>query len=118
MRTLRDLQAAYAPLLLIDAASTQVQVGWLPNADKPRWESSGEEAGVGIFRALAELGADLDSGGAFLYCDGPGSILGVSTAAITIRTFNVLRSRPVLAYHSLALVASNLGPTTKVIADA
>lgn len=46
-------------------------------------------------------------------------MLGIRTAAMAIRTWNVLSLRPVFAYQSLAVVAHALGnPEVSVIADA
>jgi tRNA threonylcarbamoyladenosine biosynthesis protein TsaB len=118
MRTLRDLIAAHTPLLVIDAASAEIQVGWIESDRAPRWARSRNESGVGIFDALLELNVDPATVGAFVFCDGPGSILGVRTSAMTVRTWCVLKPRPVYAFHSLALVSAALGSDVTVIADA
>jgi tRNA threonylcarbamoyladenosine biosynthesis protein TsaB len=119
MPTLRQLLDAHAPLLVIDAASSTVQIGWLEGERSNRWATSVEESGVGVFQALVELDVRPADARAFVFCDGPGSILGVRTAAMAIRTWRMLTSRPVFAYHSLALVAHALNrPDTEVIADA
>jgi tRNA threonylcarbamoyladenosine biosynthesis protein TsaB len=118
MPSLRQLRADYASLLLIDAASSRVQVGWL-TANGDRWQTSGEEAGVAVFRGTEELGVDLAAVTAFVFCEGPGSMLGIRTAAMALRTWNVLSLRPVFAYQSLAVLAHALGKTNvTVIADA
>jgi tRNA threonylcarbamoyladenosine biosynthesis protein TsaB len=119
MPSLDHILAAHAPLLLLDAASARIQAGWLP-ADAPaRWASSEDEAGVGVFRCVEALGADLDAAGAFVFCAGPGSILGIRTVAMALRAWNVARPRPAFAYRSLELVAQALGrPGVGVIADA
>ncbi len=121
MPSLRQLLAAHGPLLLIDAASTRVQAGWLTNgeAEPARWATSDEETGVGLFTSLAELRIDLGEAGAFVFCDGPGSVLGIRTCAMALRTWNVLRPRPMFSYCSLAIVAQALGrPAVGVVADA
>jgi len=57
--------------------------------------------------------------GAWVFCDGPGSILGIRTVAMALRTWRVLAPRPVFAYGSLAVVAHALGKCdVTVIADA
>jgi tRNA threonylcarbamoyladenosine biosynthesis protein TsaB len=121
MPSLRHLRTQYASLLLIDAASSRVQVGWL-NAGGDRWQISDEEAGVGVFKGVETLGIELrEIGGvdAFLFCEGPGSMLGIRTVAMALRTWNVLSPRPVFAYQSLAVVAEALAdPNLTVIADA
>jgi tRNA threonylcarbamoyladenosine biosynthesis protein TsaB len=119
MPSLRQLLAAHAPLLLIDAASTRVQVGWLFAGGEAQWESSEDEAGVAVFTAIEKLGRDVAEARAFVFCDGPGSILGVRTAAMALRTWNVLKPRPMFAYSSLSMVAHALGRAgAGVIADA
>jgi tRNA threonylcarbamoyladenosine biosynthesis protein TsaB len=119
MPSLRQLLAAHAPLVVLDAASTRVQVGWLAANAAPRWENSDEEAGIGVFRGIEKLGVDVSGAGAFLFCDGPGSVLGVRTTAMALRTWGVVAPRPMFAYHSLAVVAHALARTeVTVIADA
>ncbi|MCX6952257.1 MAG: peptidase M22 [Verrucomicrobia bacterium] len=121
MPSLRQLLAAHAPVLLLDAASSRVQAGWLPGPDlaQSRWATSDEETGVGLFRSVEALGVDLGAAGAFVFCDGPGSVLGIRTTAMALRTWGILRARPMFAYSSLALVAHALGrPEIGVIADA
>ena len=121
MPSLRQLLAAHAPLLLIDAASARVQVGWwaTPDPTAGQWQAAEEEAGTGVFRCVAALGIDVRDAGAWVFCDGPGSVLGIRTVAMALRTWNVVAPRPVFAYFSLALVAHALGrPGTGVITDA
>jgi tRNA threonylcarbamoyladenosine biosynthesis protein TsaB len=119
MSSLRQLLAAHAPLLLLDAASSRVQVGIIAAEGAARWHTSDEEAGIGIFRGVEALAPDFGALGGFVYCDGPGSILGIRTVAMALRTWNVLQPKPVFAYSSLVLVANALGrPEVSVIADA
>jgi tRNA threonylcarbamoyladenosine biosynthesis protein TsaB len=119
MPSLRQLAARHAPLLFLDAASTRVQVGLWPTNGAGRWEAGDEEAGIGVFRGLERLGFRVEDAGAFVFCAGPGSILGVRTVAMAIRTWTLLKARPVFSYSSLALVAHALGrPELGVIADA
>lgn len=119
MPGLRELLAAHAPLLVLDAASARVQVGALWNDGRAEWRASDEEAGVGLFQCLQQLPLAPGDAGAFVFCEGPGSVLGIRTAAMAIRTWNVLKPRAVFAYSSLALVAHARGdPDVGVIADA
>ncbi|MEO6568408.1 MAG: peptidase M22 [Opitutaceae bacterium] len=118
MPSLRQLRAEFASLLLIDAASTMVQVGWLTQ-DDDRWRTSSEEAGIGVFTAVEALDVDLTGVDAFVFCEGPGSMLGIRTVGMAVRTWNVITTRPVFSYQSLAVVAHALGnPELTVIADA
>jgi tRNA threonylcarbamoyladenosine biosynthesis protein TsaB len=111
--------SARAPVLVIDAASSRIQVGALGADGRGRWYSSEEEAGVGVFEGIAAIGVAPGHVGTFVYCDGPGSVLGIRTVAMALRTWNVLQPRPTFAYCSLAIVAHALGrPDVAVIADA
>jgi tRNA threonylcarbamoyladenosine biosynthesis protein TsaB len=119
MPSFRQLAAAHAPMLLLDTASSRVQVGLCSGPEAIRWETSDEPAGIGLFRSVEALGADLDSIAAFAFCEGPGSVLGVRTAAMALRVWRVRCRRPIFGYFSLALVAHGLGlPEASVIADA
>jgi tRNA threonylcarbamoyladenosine biosynthesis protein TsaB len=119
MSSLRELQAQHAPLLVLDAASTRVQVGCLGADGAARWEISEEEAGIGVFRGVEKLGIDVRDAGAFVFCDGPGSILGIRTVAMALRTWCVIAPRPLFAYTSLAIVAHALDrKDVTIIADA
>jgi tRNA threonylcarbamoyladenosine biosynthesis protein TsaB len=119
MPSFRALLAAHAPLLLIDAAAARVQVGvWSARGDA-RWQSFEQEAGVAIFAGVEKLGVEIGELGGYVLCEGPGSILGIRTAAMAVRAWRVLAPRPVWVYRSLALVAQALGPSgPAVIADA
>lgn len=118
MPSLRQLIAQSSPLLVLDAASERIQVGLL-GPDSDRWCTAASDAGRGLFRALDELGVDPSPIQAFVYCDGPGSILGIRATAMVLRTWNVLRHRPVYSYHSLAVVAAaQADPSLTFIADA
>ncbi len=122
MPSLNQLLANHAPLLLLDAASARMQVGWLGEKNPgglARWENSDDDAGLGVFRGVEKLGVNPLEAGAFIFCDGPGSMLGIRTVAMAIRTWRVLAPRLVFAYGSLALVAHALGRSgVTIIADA
>ncbi|MBL9202507.1 MAG: peptidase M22 [Opitutaceae bacterium] len=119
MPTVRHALSAHAPILVIDAASSRVQVGVLTAGHPPRWTESREEAGVAIFQSLEALAFNPNAAAAFIFCEGPGSILGIRTAAMALRTWQVMQSRPIYAYLSLNLVAQALrDPQLGVIADA
>jgi tRNA threonylcarbamoyladenosine biosynthesis protein TsaB len=118
---------AHHVLLVIDAASARVQTGLLSRSGGAHWETGDAEAGTAIFagveKLLARALSRLDDAGAFVFCDGPGSVLGIRTAAVAIRSWNVLRPHPVYSYCSLELVARALARAENardfaVIADA
>lgn len=107
MATLVQLLANHGSILVLDAASTCVQVGLL-RADGPAcWHRTDNEAGTGIFAGtealLRETGLKLAAIGAFVFCEGPGSMLGTRTIAMALRTWQVLQPRPAYAYQSLAI---------------
>ncbi len=124
MPSLSQLLAAHPVVLLLDSASARVQVGLWPGSGKvPRWSTRDEEAGKGLFACVEELfdasGCGFADVNACIFCEGPGSVLGVRTAAAALRAWGVLHPVPVFAFQSLALVASALGdPAANVIADA
>lgn len=119
MSSLRALLAEFSPLLVLDAASSRVQVGVLTRDGGASWEACDDEAGVAVFTGIEKLGVKVSDAGAFLFCDGPGSILGIRTVAMALRTWSVLKPRPFFAYTSLALVAHASGRSDlSVIADA
>jgi tRNA threonylcarbamoyladenosine biosynthesis protein TsaB len=104
---------------VIDAASAEVQVGLIKSEAAATWQTSREEAGVAVFQCIEELGIQPQHMGAFVFCEGPGSVLGIRTVAMALRTWGVLKPRPIFAYSSLALVAHALArPQLGVIADA
>jgi tRNA threonylcarbamoyladenosine biosynthesis protein TsaB len=119
MLSLRNLLAAHAPLLVIDAASVRIHIGLFSADGTGRWAALDEEAGVAIFRGIEQLGVDLAGVRAFAFCEGPGSTLGIRTAAMALRTWDVLAPRPAFAYGSLAVIADALDVREGgVIADA
>ena len=119
MTSFRELVAIHQPLLLLDASSARVQAGWLEGGGRARWASASAEAGEGVFRCLEELAIDPAKAGAFVHCEGPGSVLGVRVAAMALRVWRVATPIPMFAYRSLELVARAAGrPGASVIADA
>lgn len=119
MPSLSKILRDHSPLLLIDAASARTQVGVLGGGTPGRWASRSDEAGVGVFECLDELDVDISSVGAFAFCEGPGSILGIRTSAMAVRSWNILGPRPTFAYIGLAVVAEAMArPGLSVIADA
>lgn len=119
MFCLPELLREHTSLLLLDAASLRIQAGVLSADGSSRWATVEDEAGIAVFRCVEQLELDLASIGAFVFCEGPGSILGIRTVAMAIRTWQSLKPRPAFAYGSLALVAHAIGKKDlTVIADA
>ncbi len=127
MLSLRQILARHPSLLLIDSSSSLIQVGLFLADRAPTWESLETDAGSGIFAAtetlLKRTNAAFISIDAFAFCAGPGSVLGIRTAAVAVRTWNVIRERPVFSFSGLELVAhaqkiNRMGRNFSVIADA
>ena len=114
MPSLESLIAAHRTVLLIDSASACVQVGLWRLGSAAVWRQSDREAGVAIFECadavLTEARIGLGGLGALAFCEGPGSILGIRTAAMALRTWQTVGGRPLpaFAYRSLELVARDL----------
>jgi tRNA threonylcarbamoyladenosine biosynthesis protein TsaB len=127
MATLAQLIAHHGCILVLDAASTTVQVGLLRADTAPLWRSSVEESGQSLFTCtegcLRASSLAMRDVRAFIFCEGPGSMLGVRTTAMAIRTWQSEIPRPAYRYQSLALAArfaSTQKPNHRfaVIADA
>lgn len=126
MPTFSQIIATHGSVLLLDAASIRVQIGWFNGAGpaeagevQAQWESAEEEATTAVFQCLERLGRNPAEARAFIYCEGPGSVLGIRTVAMALRTWNVLHRRPVFGYCSLAILAHAIGRRELgVIADA
>lgn len=109
MPSLHQLVAAHQTLLLLDAASSRIQVGLLRSNGNSWAEMHGDaiEAVFSTTRLVLErahLGISDVRG--FAYCEGPGSMLGVRTTVVALRTWLLLASRPAYAYDSLMLLGS------------
>ncbi len=109
MARLTQLLAAHDSILVLDAASQRVQVGLLQAGKAALWQATPDEAGRGVFAGtemvLRQAGLGIGEIGAFLFCEGPGSMLGTRTVAMALRTWLTLKPRPVYSYQSLALAA-------------
>jgi tRNA threonylcarbamoyladenosine biosynthesis protein TsaB len=107
MPSLTQLLASHGRLLILDAASQRVQAGLLQPGAPAVWHGTMQEAGIGLFSGaeavLKSAGLGLPDVGAFVFCEGPGSMLGIRTVAMALRTWQVLKPRPVYAYQSLAV---------------
>jgi tRNA threonylcarbamoyladenosine biosynthesis protein TsaB len=129
MPSLNSLVASHGAVLLIDSAPACVHAGLWRRDHDAIWRESRREAGIAIFECvdavLSEAGTRVRDLGALVFCEGPGSILGIRTAAMALRTWQAVGSRelPAFAYCSLELVAHDLRgsgtpPPFAVIADA
>jgi len=117
--SLQSILNTHQSVLLLDAASSAVHGGWITRDNKSRWVKIAAEASSGVFRAIRELGVSPNDASAFVFCEGPGSILGIRTVATALRTWTALNPRPVYAYRSLELTAKSVGqPGQTIICDA
>jgi tRNA threonylcarbamoyladenosine biosynthesis protein TsaB len=107
MATLAQLLVQHRRILVLDAASAGTQAGLLQPGASGVWHRREEEAGNGIFAGTAAVllkaGVSLEEIDAFVFCEGPGSMLGSRTIAMALRTWQVLHPRPAYAYQSLAV---------------
>lgn len=102
--------------LFLDAASPAVSVGLrVGDEASGTWQHAHDEAGVALFRSIDLLtrarGVGVAEITSVVFCEGPGSLLGVRLAAMALRTWiAVPREKPlqVFAYRSLELVAASL----------
>jgi tRNA threonylcarbamoyladenosine biosynthesis protein TsaB len=103
-------------VLFLDPASPRLCAGLKPaDGAKIAWRETDDEAGIGLFRTTEDLlrtaGLTVRDVRTAVFCDGPGSLLGIRLVAMALRTWTELpRANPwrVFAYRSLALVAADL----------
>lgn len=106
MQSLRSIVAHHGATLVLDAASATVHAGVVTTSGGGRWKSNDGEAGREVFALIEQLGVRPDDCGAFVFCEGPGSILGIRIVAMVLRTWCALAPRAVFAYRSLELAAA------------
>lgn len=105
MPSLSQIVAEQGTILLVDAASARVQTALL-EPEKARWACADEEAGTAVYECVKRLAIDLAEVRGFVFCEGPGSILGIRTVAAALRTWKLLGARPAWAYKSLEVVSN------------
>jgi tRNA threonylcarbamoyladenosine biosynthesis protein TsaB len=113
---------------VLDPCTIHVQAGVLQVGRAAHWHSGGDDSSVHLFSAaescLSKAGLRPSQIGAYVICDGPGSQLGIRTAAMALRTWQTLRATaaPVFAYRSLRVAALAHAQTAPgpfaVVADA
>lgn len=103
------------PLLIIDTASPTTVVGLGRAINDWHWLQSDRESGIALFQLVARLtrehATDLEDLRTLAYCEGPGSMLGIRTAAMAIRTWMAsgsLCNATLAAYSSLGLAVAGL----------
>lgn len=126
--SLAAVVAGYDNVLVLDPSTIHVQAGVIRSGQPSQWHTGGDDSSVHLFTAaetsLHAAGLSPSQIGAYIFCDGPGSQLGIRTAAMALRTWQALRAAPVpvFAYRSLRVAAlaharTNAGPFA-VVADA
>ena len=112
MASLAQLLANHGSILVLDAASGSIQTGLLRKDQPAIWHQFPGDAGQQLFTGaemcLRQAALGLSNVAAFVFCEGPGSMLGVRTVAMAIRTWTALKPRPVYRFQSLALLAHGL----------
>jgi tRNA threonylcarbamoyladenosine biosynthesis protein TsaB len=103
------------PILVIDTASPTTAVGLSGLNDIWSWHVDDRASDITLFqgvdRLLKERGISLGRIRTLVYCEGPGSMLGIRTAVMAIRTWissGVLRNATLTAYSSLGLAAAGI----------
>lgn len=112
MLTLRQLIGRHSRLLLLDSASECIHAALIDSAGNRGWIHHRGEAGKTLFTAVEDV---LQAGGialaevpAIAFNLGPGSILGIRTAAVALRTWNCVYPKTNYAFSGLQLAAAAL----------
>lgn len=99
-------------MLVIDSSSRRVCVGVFDSEGHLNTTSSEEDASVSLFPIIKDLfdesGTSLATLGSIAFCEGPGSMLGIRTAVMGIRTWQgagFLRDQSVFSFNSLNIGA-------------
>lgn len=94
----------------MDASGSQLRSGIVCEGQWLSYAVSHEQVLEGIFGLVSEVleraHLQLRDVQGFIYCEGPGSILGIRLCAMALRTWRALpehRDKPTFAYKSLAL---------------
>lgn len=101
------MNSRFSNFILLDASLPHGVVAAKLDASGRAWENFAVEktaALEGLFDAVAKA-APAFGGNGFIFCEGPGSILGIRIAAMAIRGALALRECPVFAFQSLSLAA-------------
>ena len=98
------------PILILDASSKRVWVGVKPSANELVWEASEEDPSKSLFtlirKVLQKTGLGLSQIGSVAFCEGPGSMLGIRTATMTLRAWKAIKlpaTKHLFAFSSLAI---------------
>ena len=107
--------APACPALLLDGSGTCFFAGVLAReGDWLAFEKAVEPALESLFdtvgQVLRKAGLELDAIQSYIYCEGPGSVLGLRLCAMAIETWRRLQPAPgaTYAYNSLHLAAAHL----------
>lgn len=118
------------PMLIIDMASRRPWLGFKREASSLQWIASEVEASKALFESLVELKKqahfELSEIASVAFNEGPGSMLGIRTAIMAIRTWQsakIFNDATLFAYDSLTVGLESLGrqPSEKkriVVTDA
>lgn len=103
-----SISSPHYPLLVIDTSSRTTWVGLKLAPDTLIARSETQDPSKSLFalidRVLAESERELSEIGSIAYCEGPGSMLGARTTAMTLRTWQAIGLRGasnLFTYNSL-----------------
>lgn len=105
-----------APTLVIDGSSASMFAGVL--GKDGQWLAKSERNGMPLESLFPAVGAALETAQVsltdvrnFVYCEGPGSVLGLRLCAMAIQTWNCLNPQPAqyYTYNSLQFSAALIG---------
>lgn len=121
----KEIQTPPSPALVIDGSGSSVFAGllgsdnqWLAQINLPG--APLEQLFPAIEQALNAANLQLADMGSYLYCEGPGSVLGLRLCAMAIETWTRLypTSAQLFAYNSLQLTAIALQHESPELKDA
>ncbi|MFU8847755.1 MAG: hypothetical protein ACNA77_03445 [Opitutales bacterium] len=112
------------PALLVDGSGSSFFSGVLGgDGDWLAFEKAAEPALESLFktvdRVLQSAAIELEAIRSFIYCEGPGSVLGLRLCAMAIETWRHIHAAPMelYAYNSLQLLAARLQKENKITAE-
>lgn len=98
------------PLLVTDCSCPGARVGILAETGWLAYKNKAGETGAVLFEAvkevLSETGLSLGQLAGFVYCEGPGSTLGIRINAMALRTWISLEDQPPLLFAFKSLEAA------------
>ena len=108
--------------LVLDASGLITQVGIVKQGHWLHWESQAEMALGGLYTGvkacLKATHTNLEDLEGFIFCEGPGSVLGIRLAAMMLRSWQALppfSKKPIFRYSSLVIAAKMVEKHPQVV---